>query len=161
MKKTFYNIRNIDGQVIGTIDELKQDAQIKIWLQRCGLTMNDLNNHPYIEDINFLLEIRKEFQQEIDSHRGYKGTFAAYWDIVVNRQQPLKDKAFKKFQQLVQGCILLREQHNYKINKIKSLRQTRDLPKQNMDHDMAAKGSCSPELLLCSGTMRVMQRISN
>ena len=44
MKKTFYNIRNIDGQAIGTIDELKQDAQIKIWLQRCGLTMNDLNN---------------------------------------------------------------------------------------------------------------------
>lgn len=123
MKKILYNITDINGKCIGTIDELRQDAEITRWLKRCGLTMRDLLNHPYLEDVNFLLEIRREFQQEIESNKSYLGTFAAYWDIVVYKHKPLKPKAFEKFERVVQGCILLRKQQDQKRELIKSLRQ--------------------------------------
>lgn len=123
MSKIFYNIKDSDGRVLGTFEELKQNYQIKQWLDRCGLTMYQLMHHPYLEDINFLLDIRREFQQEIESNAKYRGLWSAYWDVVVNRKLPLKPKAFTKFEQLVQGCILLREQHIEKLSKIHSLRQ--------------------------------------
>jgi hypothetical protein len=126
------------------VQEQKQDTAIARWCKRKGITLRDLMNHPRIKDIQFLIEFRDEFHNELIQNRSYLATYNVYWGIVYAQQKRLKPKAFVKFEQVALGCLNIRNQNQSNLLKIKSLRHTTGTSqKQNTDHDNEAKGSNS------------------
>jgi len=124
--------------------EQKQDRAIDRWCKRKGITRYDLETHPRIQDIQFLIEFRDEFDKELKCNASYIATFNAFWGVVYAQRKPLKSKAFKKFEKVALGCMDIRKQNQLKLLKIQSLRHTQGTSqKQNTDHDNEAKGSNS------------------
>jgi hypothetical protein len=138
MKIDLYNNHDV------FIQQQKQNDAIAHWCKRRGITPRDLFNHPRIKDVQFLIEFRDEFHNELKQSASYLATYNAYWGIVYAQQKRLKPKAFAKFEKVTLGCLDIRKQNQIKLSKIQSLRHTPGTSqKQNTDHDKEAKGSNS------------------
>jgi hypothetical protein len=93
-----------------------QDWSINRWLRSHGVTAADLEQHPRIEDIVDLLNIRFSFWTKMTPSE--QGVWAAYWSIVYHNQRPLKSKAWARFERIAQAI----DQRQHQISQIRQHR---------------------------------------
>lgn len=124
----------------------QQDWDIGRWLRTRGITVADLDQHPRIDDVIFLITIRENLWTVMT--KGEQASWGGYWNSVYINKNKLKPKAYKLFETIAQE-IITRQQlihqlrlKNQVITQIKKL-GTRH---PNMDHDITAKGSCPPQV---------------
>jgi hypothetical protein len=130
----------------------RQNWRVAAWCTKKGIPVDTIEGHPHYDDILFLMQFQDEFEAEYKTSVTYYNSFSAYWSIVIKDRKALSKKAYKKFEQIAQACLDIRQQTQTQLNKIKSLRHTLAPAKlKNMDHDMMAKGSCSPQKLTHKG----------
>jgi hypothetical protein len=130
----------------------RQNWRVAKWCIKKGIPVDTIDGHPYYNDILFLSQFQDEFEAEYKSNAVYYNRVKAYWGILLTDHKPLSKKAYKKFEQIAIDCLDRRQQKQTQLNKIKSLRHTLAPAKlKNMDHDMMAKGSCSPQKLTHKG----------
>jgi hypothetical protein len=133
--------------------ETRQNWRVAKWCLRKGIPVDSIQGHPYYEDIQFLVQFQEEFEAEYRSNAQDHGCFRAYWSIVIKDRKPLNSRAFAKFERIAKNCLITRQQQQATLNHIHQLRQQQQArATQNMDHDMMAKGSCSPQKLTHKGT---------
>lgn len=123
------------------IKESKQDWTVSSWLKKRGITLDDLVDHNQISDVITLIRIREEIGHKFNQSE--QGTWAAYWNIVYNKQYPLTKKFWNKFERIVKDIDNRDLLKTIQRAKIKNLRQN---PDNNMDHNNEAKGSCPPRV---------------
>jgi hypothetical protein len=130
----------------------RQNWRIASWCLKKGIAVDTIEGHPYYEDILFLVQFQDEFETEYKSNAVDYNCFRAYWSIVIKDRKPLNTKAFAKFERIAHNCMQIRQQQQAKLNQIHALRKQQAPAKiENMDHDMMAKGSCSPQKLTHKG----------
>jgi hypothetical protein len=121
------------------IKEQRQNWNIGRWLRGHGVTLTDLDQHPRIADIVLLINIRQSLWVTMTASE--QATWGAYWNMVYNQRKPLKPKALKKFENIIQDI----NQRQLKINILRQINQSKSgSAKQNIDQDNKAKGSCLP-----------------
>lgn len=122
----------------------KQDWDIGRWLRGHGITLQDLDNHPRIDDVILLINIRQSLWTVMTKEE--QASWGGYWNSVCYNKNKLKLKALKLFENIAQE-IIVRQQ---RIHQIRLKHQVTTQIKQigtrhpNMDHDITAKGSCPP-----------------
>lgn len=125
-----------------TFTEQKQDWSIDNWLRFKGVRVTDLENHPCIDDVIQMLNIRDYLWHRMNSSE--QATWGAYWNTVYHKRRFLREKAWQKFSAIA-TAIDQREVHKQsQLNKIHSLRLNTEPLKG--DHDMTAKGSHLPRV---------------
>ncbi len=131
----------------------RQNWRIASWCVKKGIPVDTIENHPHYQDILFLVQFQDEFEAEYQSNAVDYNCVRAYWSIVVKDQRPLNRKAFVKFERIAKHCLERRQQQLIKKNQILKIRQQQQARAklENMDHDMMAKGSCSPQKLTHKG----------
>jgi hypothetical protein len=131
----------------------RQNWRVTAWCQKKGLPADIIDDHPYYEDILFLTQFQDEFESEYRTNAEYYNRVKKYWSLVVGDRVQLSCKAFAKFEHIAHECLIIRQQKQNQLNQIQRLRQQQAPAKsKNMDHDMMAKGSCSPQKLTHKGT---------
>lgn len=118
------------------IKENRQNWNIGRWLKSHGVTVKDLDTHKQINDIVLLINIRQQFWYAMTASE--QATWGGYWNVVYRNSKPLKLKALKKFETII-------EQVRQRQLKIEILRQISSA-KQNIGHDNKAKGPCLPQV---------------
>jgi len=116
----------------------KQDWSIEFWLREHGVRSHDLTNHPRIDDMVSLLQIRNELWDRMTQSE--RNTWGAYWGLVFRKQYPLNQKFWKKITGIGKAIDKRQEKLNRQQLQIKHIRTLK-----NMDHNSVAKGSCPPE----------------
>ena len=131
----------------------RQNWRVASWCLKKGIAVDTIEGHPHYEDIVFLTQFQDEFEAEYKSDAVYYNRVKKYWSLVIKDRRPLNTKAFAKFEQIAKDCLEIRQRNQLQLNKIKSIRQQQLAPAKlkNMDHDMMAKGSCSPQKLTHKG----------
>ena len=124
------------------IKEQRQDWMIDRFCLKKGIKRKDLIRHPQWNDVLLLIHFLDEFGPELKTNRTLKGIYDAYWGITYKQQYKLRRKALIKLEHVAEQCIKIRQQHQLKINKIKSLRGS--ATNNNIGHDDKAKGPCLP-----------------
>lgn len=123
------------------IKEKNQDWNIGRWLKSHGVTVKDLDSHKQINDVVLLINIRQQYWHAMSSSE--QASWGGYWNVVYRNSKPLKPKALKRFETIIQ-------QINQRQTKIQVLRQINQLKTgsapQNIDQDNKAKGSCLPQV---------------
>jgi hypothetical protein len=104
------------------VTESRQDSAIKRWAYKKGISLDYLKDHPYYEDVVFLLDFRDEFQNEYKTSRLYTASYNAYWRNTYCLKKPLKAKAFRKFEIMALDCLEIRQLQQLQRQKIQSLR---------------------------------------
>jgi hypothetical protein len=124
------------------IKELRHDWNIGRWLKGHGVTVEDLDKHPHINDVILLINIRQNYWHIMTASD--QGVWAAYWGLVYSKQKALRPKAWKKIEVIVEAAY----QRHLKINIIKHLnhQKTGTIPTQNIGQDNKAKGPCLPQV---------------
>lgn len=121
-----------------------QNKDINFWCYQLGITRHELETHPQLSDIAFLLEFKREFEKEYKQDRWCFGNYNAYWGVVYAQKKPLKPKAYQKFEKIVLKCLSIRKNHQSQVIKIQSLRGSAKTT--NIGHDNKAKGPCLPRV---------------
>ena len=133
--------------------ETRQNWRVAKWCLRKGIPVDTIENHPFWEHVSFLIQFQDEFEADYKSHAVHYNCVKAYWSIVLKDRKPLSRKAYNKFEKIALACLDIRQQQQATLNHIHQLRQQQQArATQNMDHDMMAKGSCSPQKLTHKGT---------
>ena len=131
--------------------ETRQNWRVASWCLKKGIPVDSIDGHPYYEDILFLTQFQDEFEIDYKTNAVYYNRVKAYWKMTIKDRLPLNAKAFAKFERIAQDCLDRRQQTQSQLNKIKSLRSQAPAKLTNMDHDIMAKGSCSPQKLTHKG----------
>lgn len=105
------------------IKESRQDSAIQKWAKQKGISIDYLETHPYIQDVAFLLEFKREFQNEYKTSRLHSSNFMQYWRNTYILKKPLKSRAFVRLEAIALDCLTIRQRHQEQRNQIKSLRQ--------------------------------------
>lgn len=119
------------------IKQQRQDWNIGHWLQSHGITVKDLDQHPRIDDMVLMINIRQEFWTAMNAHE--QGVWAGYWSVVYKKRKPLHAKALRKFENIIEQI----RQRRLKIQILRQL-QTGTSQNKNIGHDNKAKGPCLP-----------------
>jgi hypothetical protein len=98
------------------------NQQTSYFLKKKGLTLADLNQHPQIEDVVLLCNIKDEFLNELDATQ--EGYVAALWSFVYHNNNALKSKHYIRLKQIVKALQSQRQakQHRQEILRGKILR---------------------------------------
>jgi hypothetical protein len=123
--------------------EQRQDWLIDRFCLKKGIKRKDLVSHSQWSDCLLLIHFLDEFGPELRTNRTFKGVYDAYWGQTYKQRYKLRPKALTKLEILAEQCIKIRQQNQFKITKIKSLRTGSAKP-NNIDQDNKAKGSCLP-----------------
>lgn len=100
----------------------RQDWRVAAWAKRKGLLLNDVWNHPCIEDITLLLAIQSEYESEYKSNKTLYATYNQLWSGVYSRKRGLNAKGFRRLELIVTMSEQIR-QHNQKLRlRIKALK---------------------------------------
>jgi len=110
------------------------------WLRKRGITSCDLDNHPQIDDVITLLNIRESLWDRMNISE--QATWGAYWNIVYNNKLPLNKKFWNKFEKITIN-IDQRQVRQQVQRQIIQRRRTLE----NTDHDNEAKGSNLAQML--------------
>lgn len=101
----------------------EQEQLIGYWIKRHGITKRDLDNHPQINDIVFLIKVRDEFYSDFKTK--HKRFFDNIWAWVYHNKLPLKAKQITTLGYFAEGTIRHRENIKAGRNTIKKQRQYR------------------------------------
>lgn len=71
----------------------------RYWCKTKGIFERDLVQHPQINDITILVNIRDTYWSDMTA--SHRGVWAAYWDWVYFKKKPLKAKHLKKLEHIV------------------------------------------------------------
>jgi hypothetical protein len=107
-----------------------------------GITSQDLQHHPRWSDIVLLIGIYTEYRAELSTSRRRQGVYDAYWGHTYRQRLALRPKGLRKLEKLVIECQGIRQNQQFAITKIQSLRGS--AKPNNIGHDNKAKGPCLP-----------------
>lgn len=122
----------------------KQDWAIDYWLRHHGVKSSDFDNHPCIDDMITLLNIRSALWDCMTQCE--RNTWGAYWGIVFRKQHPLNRKFWRKFQIIATNI----DQRQIKQQQQRQLIRTL----KNKDHNNDGKGSDLSQMLTDKGNNR-------
>lgn len=100
----------------------RQDWRVSAWAKRKGLSLDDVWNHPCIDDIRLLLEIQSAYEPEYKTNKTLYATYNALWSGVYSRKRGLNAKGLRRLELIVITSEQIR-QHNQKLRlRIKALK---------------------------------------
>jgi len=126
MTAAFRTIMKVD---LMTKQELIQ-YYTNYWCKTKGITARDLETHPQIDDIIFMLKFRDLMWNQLNNSE--QGIWAAYWSRVYHKKRQLHKKALKKFEQITITSTNRQEQLEQQRQLIKALRLKYSKPADNM-----------------------------
>jgi hypothetical protein len=106
------------------------------WIGRLGVRSQDLDTHPCVDDLVALLNIRMDLWEQMN--RSEQAVWGAYWGMVFRMNKPLKNKAWAKFQTIVQAI-------DNRQQKIQIIRQIATKQNQNKGRNMTANCPDQPD----------------
>ena len=116
------------------IKEQRQDWAIDRFCLKRGIRRRDLNHHPRWSDLLLLINFLDEFGPELQTNASLRGVYDGYWGHIYKKKYELRKKALIKLEIVAEQCMKIRQQHQLKINKIKSLR-TGSAKTKYIDHN--------------------------
>jgi hypothetical protein len=135
----------------------EKEHYTNLWCRELGIKSSDLGcgftktfngkviskpQHSAIDDVILLLNVRMEFWQFLNKQE--QGVWAGYWRIVYHMGFPLKSKALKKIETIVNSGIYKQEQQRIKAQKITQLRKH----STKWGHNMTANESPATDSLI-------------
>ena len=135
----------------------EKEHYTNLWCRELGIKSSDLGcgftktfngkviskpQHSAIDDVILLLNVRMEFWQFLNKQE--QGVWAGYWRIVYHMGFPLKSKALKKIETIVNSGIYKQQQQKLKVEKIKQLRKH----STKWGHNMTANESPATDSLI-------------
>jgi hypothetical protein len=103
-----------------TAQHLEQEQLVGYWIKRFGLTRRDLESHPQIDDLMFLIKFRAEFW---DMNRGLKSKYFKAWDWVYNKHLPLKKNHLNNLHRIGTTIIKWRKNRQEDIKLVQAFRK--------------------------------------
>jgi hypothetical protein len=124
-------------------DENRQDWRIDLWMAKHGVTASDFDEHPQIDDVIKMINIRDYLWHRMN--KSEQASWGAYWNVVFYKKRRLNNKFWNKMDLIAQNIDAREQLHAYarqKLNYEKQRLQSRlkQNPK-NKDHNEEAKGS--------------------
>ena len=114
----------------------KQNWRIDAWLRKHGVTSQDLDTHPCVDDMIALLNIRDTLWGQMNASE--QATWGVYWGLVFKDKKHLKDKAWNKFEKIAKDI-------DHRQLKIQVIRQIATKQNQNKGRNMTANCPDQPE----------------
>jgi hypothetical protein len=112
------------------LKEIEQNILIKRWIKKKGISFEDLDRHPQIDDVILMLKVR-ELKDSMNSSEIAR--WGAIWNTVYYKKRALNSKNLTKIQNIV---VEAQQRHNYKqqqyqaqLNKIKEMRENQETHK--------------------------------
>jgi hypothetical protein len=103
----------------------KQDWAISAWARKKGLSLDDVVNHPCIDDISLLLSVQSEYELEYKSNPRLYATYNALWSGVHSRKRRLNAKGLRRLEIIVTTSESIRQHNNLISQRIQELRTLR------------------------------------
>ena len=103
----------------------KQDWAISAWACKKGLSLDDVVNHPCIDDISLLLRVQSEYESEYKSNPRLYATYNALWSGVHSRKRRLNPKGLRRLEIIVTTSESIRQHNNLISQRIQELRTLR------------------------------------
>ena len=100
--------------------QLEQEQLVGYWLKRFAISRKDLESHPAIDDVIFLLKFKNEFQ---DMNNFRQKQFNRIWNYCYNGKFLLKAKHLKQLQASAEHTIRKRNTVKAQQDRIKAQRQ--------------------------------------
>lgn len=108
---------------IMTTQQLSNSEKIhytNLWCRQQGIKSRDIDNHPRIDDVIFLVNIRKTGWAFMDASD--RGVWAAMWKSVYHLQFKLQAKHFSKLERIAHSIAYREKQLAIKQATIRALR---------------------------------------
>lgn len=86
---------------------LEQEQLVGYWSKRFGISKQDLDRHPQIDDLMLLIKYKDEFYH--DQKAKHRKFFNNTWDWVYTNKLPLKAKQLRTLGYYAQGSIAHRQ----------------------------------------------------
>jgi hypothetical protein len=86
---------------------LEQEQLIGYWIKSKGIKHSDFVNHPYIDDVILMINMRDEFWN--DWNLSEQGRWAGYWNTVFHKRRYLKPKALNRLTEIINKALLRRK----------------------------------------------------
>lgn len=90
------------------------------FLKRRGITTQDLEQHPQADDIVLLTAIKDSFYNQMNPSE--LAVWGAYWNTVYYKKKPLKQKAYTKFENIINNIVTRQQQRRDQLVRIQALR---------------------------------------
>lgn len=103
----------------------KQDWDIAAWARKKGLSLDDVQNHPCIDDISLLLRVQSEYESEYKSNPTLYASYNALWSGVHSRKRRLNAKGLGRLEIIVTTSESIRQHNNLVQQRIQELRAIR------------------------------------
>ena len=100
--------------------QLEQEQLVGYWIKKFGINKKDLDTHPAIDDVIFLLKFKNEFQ---DMNNFRQKQFNRIWNYCYKGKFLLKAKHLKQLQAGAEHTIRKRNRLNQQQQAIKARRQ--------------------------------------
>ena len=100
--------------------QLEQEQLVGYWLKRFGISRKDLESHPAIDDVIFLLKFKNEFQ---DMNNFRQKQFNCIWNWCYKGKFSLKAKHLKQLKASAEHTIRKRNRLTAQQDLIKAQRQ--------------------------------------
>lgn len=100
-----------------TRDEIRHYTNY--WCKTQGIKSRDLDSHPKIDDVIFLMKFRDRLWTLMSSRE--QGVWAAYWRQVYHDKMKLHKKAISKFEHIAISTQHREQALKIKIEKIRQL----------------------------------------
>jgi hypothetical protein len=105
---------------MNTNKDRKHQWNLSNWLSSKRITTYDLDNHPCIDDVVKLINIRDYFWDKMNLNE--QAIWGAYWNIVYNHRRFLREKAWTKFENIAKNIDSRHQVREHQRQLIKARR---------------------------------------
>jgi hypothetical protein len=118
--------------------DIEQEQLIGYWIKRFGINRKDLTEHPQIDDVMLILQVRN-FVKDNPGHISNReqAQLGAIWGYVYKKHYPLKRKYLNTLENVITQLNTRIAKTQQARQKIKALRN----PYKKEDHMMTTTGS--------------------
>ena len=91
--------KQIEQSQLSLQQQLEHNQLLGYWAKTIGITLNDLNHHPQIDDVILLIKFIKEYNNEFTPKQRIQ--VFVIWDWCYQKKKPLSKKYLKALTKLV------------------------------------------------------------
>lgn len=108
-----------DLKTIQQQQALEQEQLVGYWIRRHGISKKDLDTHPQINDVMFLIRFRSEFW---DMNNQFKKQFDNAWNWVYHKKLPLKNNHLNNLKKIGTSIVKWRSKRQTDQATLKAFR---------------------------------------
>jgi len=112
-------VNNTETKQIQYSQALEQEQLVGYWIKRHGISKKDLDTHPQIDDVMFLIKFRAEFW---DMNNQFKKLFDNAWNWVYNNKLPLKNNHLNNLKKIGTSIVKWRTKRQTNQTALKAFR---------------------------------------